>query len=309
MVALVPRSLLAPAHPAGTWRAQWLVKLLRASARHTAGELAPADARARLERLSLLAPTPAGVRRRRAELAGMKARVFRPRGVDESRVVLHLHGGGYALCSGRTHKGILGDLALATRHEVWAVDYALAPEHPFPRPIEDGVRAFEALVARGVAPERIVLSGDSAGGALAVSVALSLRDMGRPMPGALVLLSPWVDLGVTGVDRGEDYLVPDLMARFAEHYLQGTCPTNPLASPARADLSGLPPMLVQAGGVEVLRGQIEDFARNARSAGTDVRLEVWDNMFHAFHGFPFVVPEAREAFASIGRWTRARRSW
>jgi monoterpene epsilon-lactone hydrolase len=307
MAALVPRSLLAPAHPAGTWRAQWLVSLLRASARSTAGELSPAEARARLERLSLLAPIPAGVRRRRTRLAGMKARVYRPRGVDDSRVVLHLHGGGYALCSGRTHRGILGEMALATGHEVWAVDYRLAPEHPFPHPIEDGVRAFEALVASGVAPEHILLSGDSAGGALAVSVALSLRDRGQPMPGALVLLSPWVDLGATGIDRGEDYLMPDLMARFADHYLQGTCPTNPLASPARADLASLPPMLVQAGGVEVLREQIEGFARSARGAGTEVRLEIWDNMFHAFHGFPFVVPEARAAFASIGRWTRNQR--
>jgi len=309
MAALVPRSLLAPAHPAGTWRAQWLVRLLRASARNTAGELSPAEARARLERLSLLAPIPPGVRKRRTMLAGMKTRVYRPRRVDGSRVVLHLHGGGYALCSGRTHRGILSDLALSTGHEVWAVDYRLAPEHPFPHPIEDGVRAFEALVARGVAPERIVLSGDSAGGALAVSVALSLRDRGQPMPGALVLLSPWVDLARTGIDRGEDYLMPDLMESFAAHYLQGTCPTNPLASPARADLAELPPMLIQAGGVEVLREQIEDFAQSARSAGTEVRLEVWDNMFHAFHGFPFVVPEARAAFASIGRWTRNQRSW
>lgn len=308
MAALVPRSLLAPAHPAGTWRAQWLVQLLRASARSTAGGLSPAEARARLERLSLLAPIPPGVRKRRTTLAGMKARTYRPRRSDDGRVVLHLHGGGYALCSGRTHRGILGEIALATRHEVWAVDYRLAPEHPFPHPIEDAVRAFEGLVARGVAPERIVLSGDSAGGALAIAAALRLRDSGRPLPGALVLLSPWVDLGASVIDRGEDYLMPDLMERFADHYLQGTCPTNPLASPARADLSGLPPMLVHAGGVELLREQIEGFANSARSAGTEVRLEVWDNMFHAFHGFPFVVPQARAAFASIGRWTRHQRA-
>jgi acetyl esterase/lipase len=232
----------------------------------------------------------------------MKASRFRPLRLERDRVLLHLHGGGYAFCSARTHKGILADLARHTRREVWAVNYALAPEHPFPRPVEDGVRAFEALVARGVAPERIVLSGDSAGGALAVGVAQMLRDAGRPLPGGLVLLSPWVDLDATVVDHGHDYLIPALMDRFAEHYLQGTCPRHPLASPAHGDLRGLPPMLVQAGGVELLREQIERFARSAKAEGTDVRLEVWDGMFHAWHGFPWAVREATAAFASIGRW-------
>ena len=161
-------------------------------------------------------------------------------------------------------------------------------------------------MTRGIAPERIVLSGDSAGGALAVAVALALRDRGRPGPGALVLVSPWVDLAARVVDRGEDYLLPELMARFADHYLQGAPATHPLASPAHADLPGLPPMLIQAGGVEVLRGQIEAFARKAREAGVDVRLEVWDGMFHAWHGFPLIVPQARAAFGSIGRWVDAR---
>lgn len=305
-VALAPRLLFAPSHPSGSWRTELLVRTLRAAARQvTRGEAA--DVRARLEGLARLAPPPANVRRRRARLGGHRAAWTLPnRRAASDQVFLHVHGGGYALCSLRTHQGMVADLARHGGRPVLAFEYCKAPEHPFPRPIADVVDAYRHLLAEGVDPRRVILSGDSAGGALVLSAVQRLRTANELLPRALVLFSPWVDLRLQGASIEEnaryDYLARPLLERFRDLYLQGVDPRCPEASPALADFEGFPPMLVQVGGAEVLRSEIEGFAARARAHGASVRLEVYAGMIHAWHGFGAVLPEAHRAFRSVRRF-------
>lgn len=265
------------------------------------------DLRRRLERMARFSPLPAGIHIQRDSLAGRPARWAIPR-TDSAGVLFHLHGGGYVTCSPHTHQLLLADLAAATGTRAVSVDYRKAPEHPFPLPIDDCVAAWRDLIARGTDPNEVVLSGDSAGGGLALAVLQRLREAGEPMPRAAVLLSPWVDLGCRGwsIERygRYDYLNQRSLDRFANLYLQGADATNPEASPVHASFEGFPPILVQSGGAEVLRTQIERMVMRARAQGADVTLETWDGMFHAWHGFTVLLPEAREALRSVGRFVR-----
>lgn len=305
-VALAPRLLLAPSHPSGSWRTELLVRTLRSAASQvTRGQAS--DVRARLEGLARFAPPPASVRRRRARLGARRAVWTVPtRRASSDQVFLHVHGGGYALCSLKTHQGMIADLARHGGRPVLAFEYRKAPEHPFPRPIDDVVDAYRHLLAKGVDPSRIVLSGDSAGGGLILAATQRLRATQEPLPRALVLFSPWVDLRLQGASIDDnarhDYLARPLLERFRDLYLQGADPRCPEASPALADFTGFPPMLVQVGGAEVLRSEIEGFAARARSHGAKLDLEVHEGMIHAWHGFGAILPEAHTAFRSVRRF-------
>lgn len=296
------------ARPLRIWselRTRALAAVLRRSAANVARR-SPTELRRRLERVARLSPLPAGIRIEHDELAGRPARWARPR--NASKVLFHLHGGGYVTCSPNTHQLLLADLAAATGRDAVAVEYRKAPEHPFPIPIDDCERAWDALLARGFDPSDVVLSGDSAGGGLALALLQRLRDAGREMPRAAVLLSPWVDLGCRGwsIERYEsfDYLNQRSLDRFANLYLQGADPTHPEASPVHASFEGFPPMLIQAGGAEVLRAQIERLATRATAQGADVTFETYEGMFHAWQGFTPFLPEARQALRSVARFTR-----
>lgn len=307
-VALAPRLLLSPSHPSGSWRTELLVRTLRSAALQvTRGEAA--DVRARLESLARFSPPQASVRHRRARLGPRRAAWTIPTTRTSDDVFLHVHGGGYALCSLRTHRGMIADLARHSQRAVLAFEYRKAPEHPFPRPIDDVVDAYRHLLAKGIDPKRVVLSGDSAGGALVLSAVQRLRATNEPLPRALVLFSPWVDLRLQGasIDANArfDYLARPLLERFRDLYLQGADPRSPEASPALADFDGFPPMLVQVGGAEVLRSEIEAFTIRARSHGANVRLETYDGMIHAWHGFGAILEDAHRAFRSVRRFVDA----
>jgi len=305
MVAIAPRRARWTSPYA--WRTELVTRTLRAGANAVvAGTPAP-NVRRRLERLAAWSPPPRDLRRRNLTLAGLPATRFEPKD-PRGLVLLHLHGGGYAVGSVKTHQLMVADLVRATGCSAVALEYRLAPEHPFPVPVDDCVAGYRALVASGVDPKRIVLTGDSAGGALALAATQRLRDEGDPLPRALVLLSPWVDLRCQGASIEEnaksDYLSRPVLERFAQLYLQGADPAHPEASPSEACFEGFPPMLVQAGGGELLLSEIQRTVRRAREAGVAADLQVWNGMFHAWHGFSFLVPEAAEAFAAVGRWTR-----
>lgn len=301
--------LVLPRSPALVRRVHWRVDLLARTLRTAAAPFARGDApraRAGLDGLARLAPPPTGVRQTTTRLGARHARWMLPRRPLGPEVFLHVHGGGYALCSLRTHQGMLADLARRTGRRVLAFEYRKAPEHPFPRPVDDVVDAFRHLLATGVSPSQVILSGDSAGGALALAATLRLRDQGQPLPRALALFSPWVDLRLGGesIDAfaRHDYLSRPLLERFRDLYLQGADPTHPEASPLLGDFAGFPPMLVQVGGVEVLRSEIEALATRATAHGAATKLEVYDGMIHAWHGFGAILPEAGEAFRSVRRF-------
>jgi monoterpene epsilon-lactone hydrolase len=221
-------------------------------------------------------------------------------------VLLYLHGGAYALGSIDTHREFVARLARATKTRGLAIDYRLAPEHPFPAALEDATAAYRWLVAQGYAPSRIIIAGDSAGGGLALATLVALRDAGKPLPAGAVCISPWTDLALTGASirskaQVDPILDPESSERYARYYAGELELTSPLISPLYADLKGLPPLLIQVGTDEILLDDATRCAENAREAGVDVTLEIWDEMFHVFQ-MARLLPETKKAVAHIAEF-------
>ena len=220
-------------------------------------------------------------------------------------LLLYLHGGGYFGCSAETHRPITAFYA-RNGFRVFAPDYRLAPENRFPAALDDAVAVYRALLAETASPQQIFVSGDSAGGGLALCLMLALRDAHLPLPAAAALFSPWTDLAATGdsvrtnAKRCAMFHGADI-APSARYYLGDADPKNPLASPLYGDHRGLPPILIHVGDAEVLRDDSTRFADRARAAGVSVELKVWPVVPHAWQLAPHRVPEAgqslREAVA------------
>ncbi|MGQ0699768.1 MAG: alpha/beta hydrolase [Panacagrimonas sp.] len=208
------------------------------------------------------------------------------RDTDSKNVLLYLHGGGYTLGSHLTHKAITSHLAAAAQANVLAPDYRLAPEHPYPAGLHDALAAYRHLLDR-FDPQHIAIGGDSAGGGLALCTALALREAGLPQPAALLLISPWTDLSLSGetivsLKDVDPLLSRDWLSRAANAYRGELALTDPRISPLFADPAGLPPTLIQVGSDEILLGDSRRFAESARAAGVNVRLEVEAGMWHDF---------------------------
>lgn len=282
-----------------------------ASTRPIAPERTLLEQRADLEAMAGGAPLPDGARKELVRAGGVPAEWVWGADAGDDGAILYLHGGGYVMGSITTHRSHVARLSQATGVRGLALDYRLAPEHAFPAAVDDAVAAYEWLLDHGVAPRRVAIAGDSAGGGLTVSTLVALRDRGRPLPAAGVCLSPWVDLALTGASMDEKAAVDpmvqrDRLARMAEAYLGSTDPQAPLASPLHADLRGLPPLLVQVGTRETLLDDASRLADRARAAGVDVTYEAWDDMIHVWQCFAPLLPEADEAIARIGSFLRAR---
>ncbi len=232
--------------------------------------------------------------------------------VDNERLLLYLHGGGYCIGSRGTHRHVVGRLSRESGLPVYVPEYRLAPEHPFPAGLEDALLVYRRLVANGTRPDHIVVAGESAGGGMTVAMQVALRDAGDPLPAASAPLSPWADLMGLGPISEEamdiDFLRPEQIALFTECYLGETDPTTPTASPGLADLSGLGPMLIQAGEAEILADTARRLAARAKDCGVDVTLEMEPGMFHAWHLFCGMLPEADEALARVGAFLRSHLS-
>jgi acetyl esterase/lipase len=224
------------------------------------------------------------------------------------RTLLFFHGGGFTTGSTAEYLGLSARIADAARAEVFSVDYRLAPEHPFPAAVEDCLAAYCHLLGEGYAPERVVPVGISAGGTLVLSTLLAAQELGLPMPAAAVLLSPAVDMLFLGesvlLNRETDWLAPERFRAMQEDYLAGHDPGDPLASPLYADLSGLPPLLVQAGGGEVLVDGIAAFVSTARLQGVPVAFDCTEGMFHCWQMFAAVLPEGAAAVERVGAFVR-----
>ena len=252
-----------------------------------------------------------GVGHEGLEIDGMRAEWAIPRGAGDAGAILYLHGGAYVMGSIASHRALVSRLAVAAGCRALAVEYRLAPEHPFPAAVEDAVRAYEWLLSHGREARQIVLAGDSAGGGLAVASLVALRDAGAPLPAAALLLSPWTDLEVSGrsvgtVGRRDPMLTARALRREAAMYLGKEDPRHPLASPIHAGLEGLPPMLVQVGTREILLDDARRLAERARGDGVEVELDAWEGMFHVWQFFTPLVPESNAAVEKLGRFARER---
>jgi len=230
---------------------------------------------------------------------------------DDDRVILYLHGGGYCMGSPSSHRRLVAELSNQARARVLSLDYRLAPEHPYPAAVEDAVAAYRWLLAQGVPPTRIAISGDSAGGGLTLATLLALRDAGDALPAAGVPLSAWTDMEGTGetmkTKAGVDRMIrPDRLKETADWYANGADMRQAHMSPVHGDFTGLPPLLLQVGGAEVLLDDSTRVVERAKAAGVDVTLEVWEDMPHVFQAFTGVLPEADEAIAVIGEFLKTR---
>ena len=265
------------------------------------------DRRADLAALTGSQPAPDGVLVEPLEFDGIRAERLSPPLAPDGQVILYLHGGGYCLGSIDGHRGLAGALAVAANTVVVNLDYRLAPEDPFPSALDDVLEAFDDL-----APARIALAGDSAGGGLSLAAALALRDRGAAQPVALGLLSPWTDLTQSSPTYGEvgerdPMVTKHLLDQMADAYANGHDVREPLISPLFADLAGLPPMRIDVGTEELLLDDSRTLADRATAAGAEVDLRIWPEMIHVFQAFPAeLLPEAAESIAEIGSFLAAR---
>lgn len=224
---------------------------------------------------------------------------------EADRILLYFHGGGYVVGSMRTHRVMLSHISKASGFKVLGLDYRLAPEAPFPAPVEDAITSYRWLLANGYEARNIVLGGDSAGGGLVIAALVALRYLGEPMPAAGVCLSPWTDMEATGDSyernaQADPSVSRERILNIAKVYLGGKDPKAPFASPLHADLSGLPPLLVQVGSIECLLDDATALEQRAKAVGVQVDLQVWDDMPHVWQHFAPILPEGQQAIALIG---------
>jgi len=229
-----------------------------------------------------------------------------------SPVLLYLHGGGFIACSPETHRPLVSSLVRRLRGRAFVPRYRLAPEHPFPAALDDAKAAYRYLLdVERIAPAQIVIAGDSAGGGLALTLALAIRDEQWPNPAGIVAFSPWTDLAATGGSLDENsercaMFAGETIRRAARFYVGDADPTSPLISPLYGDFRGLPPILVHASEDEVLRDDAIRVASAARDAGVDVELQLWPHVPHVWQFFAAVLPEARASLDATTRFVRAR---
>ena len=260
--------------------------------------------RAEWEAEAAAEPLPEGTSITAATMGGVPSEWITNGAVDAAVTILLLHGGGYRAGSLVTHRGFASRLSRLTGHRVLLPDYRLAPDHPYPAAPDDAEAVYRALVAQGAAPHSIVLVGDSAGGGLAITLMLMLKARGRAQPVGAVLLSPWTDLQCAGPSyqaniEADPGMSRDGLLSAADDY-RGTLPADhPMLSPIHADLSGLPPMLVAAGGGEIMLSDSTVFAERAAAAGCDVTLDIADGMWHVYQSAPDALPEVVESHARI----------
>ena len=234
--------------------------------------------------------------------------VITPKAKDTKQVIFYLFSGGYMWGSIRTRRFVPYLLGKETNLRCLIIGYRLAPEHPFPAALDDSFAAYKWLLSTGITSNNIIIAGASAGGGLAVATMVKLKELGLPLPTAGVLLSPWADLACKGESLETNVKFspfgPVLVEIMANAYLNGEEPTNPYASPIHADLKGLPPLLIHVGSIEILLDDSISLAKQAKSAGVDVTLEIWEGMPHVFHNFGDKIPDSKNAIEKINRFVQ-----
>jgi len=255
-----------------------------------------------LEQMLTGHPLADDVRTTPGELGGVAVIFIEIADTEPTGVIFHVHGGGFALGSAASSVGFVSDLARKAGMNAVTVDYRLAPEYPFPAALEDVTAAYQALLERESAGTQIVVTGESAGGNLALELVIAGKEHGLEMPAAMALFSPMTDLAVTGesftTKAGVDPNITAAAIRTrAKDYLNGTDPKDPLVSPIYADLTGLPPMLIQAGSHEALLDDATRLATRAAADDVAVTLDITPDVAHVFQAFAAVLDEGDEALS------------
>lgn len=253
---------------------------------------------------------PAGVRFEAVDMGGVPATLVTPDELKTDAVLMYIHGGAYIVGRPDGYHGIGGNYAKMLGARVYMPDYRLAPEHQFPASIDDTLRAYEWLLEQNIAASKIAFAGESAGGAMVVSVMVAAKSKGLPLPAVGSSISPWANLEHTGASmsnrEGLDPLnskpVLDILARA---FLGGTLANHPLASPVFADVTGLPPILVQIGENELMLSDAMRLANHLADNRVRVNLEVWPGMFHAWHFYAGMLAEGQQALESSVRFIEA----
>lgn len=266
-----------------------------------------------LDRLGSFFTVPQGMHQTRMAVAGVTCDWVDMPESEPDRVILFFHGGGFCFKSPKIHGGLLARLCRLAEARGLMVDYRLAPEHPFPAAVDDCFAVYRWLLDKGVDPETIVLAGDSAGGNLVLTTMLQAREAGLPMPAGGVMMSPSVDMGLSGESATRKYMRDPFFDLYSlllmrNSYMNGTPPFDPLISPIYADLTGLSPLMIHVGEEEILMDDSTRLAAKAQSAGVDVMLKTWPGMPHVFPIFN-LIPESRTAITEMAAFILQRTSY
>jgi epsilon-lactone hydrolase len=250
-------------------------------------------------------PLPADVTVTAAALGGVRTAEITVDGIEARHVVLYFHGGVYVISDAFLAAGLASQVGRRTHAKVISVDYRLAPEHPYPAAVDDALAAYEALLDDGVAPSDIVFAGESAGGGLAIATLVNARDRGLTLPAAAYVMSPYVDLTLAGTTMETKRDVDPLLSREllqprVADYAQGQDAALGLISPVFADLTGLPPLVIQAGSHEILLDDAIRLARQAATADVEVTLDITPKVPHVFQAYSQMLDEAAVALDKAG---------
>lgn len=251
-------------------------------------------------------PLPADVTVTAAALGGVPTAEITVDGIEPRQVVLYFHGGVYVMSDAFLAAGLASQIGRRTHAKVISVDYRLAPEHPYPAAVDDALAAYEALLHNGIAPSDIAFAGESAGGGLAIATLVNARDHGLALPAAAFVMSPYVDLTLAGTTMETKRDVDPLLSREllqprVADYAPGHDAALGLISPVFADLSGLPPLIIQAGSHEVLLDDAVRLARQAATADVEVTLDITPRVPHVFQAYSPFLDEAAAALDRAGQ--------
>jgi acetyl esterase/lipase len=251
-------------------------------------------------------PLPADVTVTAAALGGVPTAEITVDGIEPRHVVLYFHGGVYVISDAFLVASLASQVGRRTNAKVISVDYRLAPEHPYPAAVDDAFAAYEALLHNGIAPSDIVFAGESAGGGLVIATMVNARDHGLPLPAAAFVMSPYVDLTLAGTTMDtkrelDPLLSRELLQPRVTDYTAGQDAALDLISPLFAELSGLPPLIIQAGSHEVLLDDALRLAQQAATADVEVTLDITPGVPHVFQGYSAILDEATAALDRAGQ--------
>lgn len=254
-------------------------------------------------------PLPDIVKQKVGNESGLEIFKFSPTILSHRNAILYLHGGGYCIGSTSSHRPIIERLCADFGGVVYSLDYRLAPEHNFPVPLIDSTAAYQWLLSEGYSSSELAIVGDSAGGGLALSTLINLREEGIPLPSSGVLISPWLDLSSSGnsIIKNESIdpiINKETLNSFASKYLNGALPTTHLASPLFAELNDLPPILLQVGDMEMLFDDSIRLKEKAADYNIQVELKIWKKMVHVWHIFAPILPEGQAAIIEISSFIK-----